>query len=331
MDYSLVVCAYNPDERLLKRCLAAIQRLDKSGMSTEVILVDNNSEVPLKSRPYIQEYMEQITGMQLLMVAEQGVSYARIAAIEAAKGKYIVYFDHDNEPEGDYLQELRTLHEQHPEVAAWGPGKVTVDFIDGIRNDIRQFASGAFQQRNDQEIAFASTPDWQSCYPFGTGLCTEAFLLKKYVQLAQKGHLSLPGRKGNKLSSGEDTQMVLLCIREGYAAGVSPSLRLTHIIPGSRANVSYLKRLIYGTFLCYGASWLQVFPERKTYLQHTIMPRLEFSGRSLKKLVKAKWSRDPHKLFNLVEFIATNAGTYAALNKPVPVLIKGIIKYLKVV
>lgn len=330
IDYSLVICTFNPDKRILQRCLEAVWQLDTTGISTEVILVDNNSDLPLHQQSYIKIFEEKIPGMHILLVPEQGVNYARMAAIEKAAGNYIVYFDYDNEPESDYLQELKKLNEQFPAVAAWGPGKVTVDFIDGVDNAIRHFASMAFQQREEQTVRTARENSWQSCYPFGTGLCTTASLLKEFVQLARQGRFTASGRKGNKLSSGEDTQMVLHCISKGYAAGVSPALKLTHIIPQNRANSQYLQRLLYGTFICYETCLLQVFPEQKKSLEQKIMPRWKFSRKSLKKFIRARWSKDPHKMFDLVEFIATNAGTYAALNKPVPLPVNQIVRILKV-
>ncbi|KAA2239895.1 glycosyltransferase family 2 protein [Chitinophaga agrisoli] len=328
--YSLVICTYNPEERILQRCLQAIAALDTTGFNTEVILVDNNCTIPLISQPYIQAFLRQLPDLHIIAEPQQGVSYARIAAIGAARGEYIVYFDYDNEPESSYLQQLNRLHIMYPMVGAWGPGKVQVDFIDGISPEIEEFARGAFQQRNERKVNYAFEPDWQPCYPFGTGLCTKAAILKQYAQFARLGTFTLSGRKGHLLTSGEDTQMVLLCLREGYAAGVAPELQLTHIIPGSRANVAYLRRLVYGAFACYAPSWLEVFPDLQEQLERQLMPASAFSWRALEQYVLARCSRRPFKTFQLVEFIATQAGTYQALNKPLPPLVRGIIKYLHV-
>jgi glycosyltransferase involved in cell wall biosynthesis len=104
LDYSIVICTYNPDERLLKRCLNAISNLDRTGLSTEVIIVDNNSRVPVDSLSYVRNYFGKIPSLRILFAVKQGLKYARIEAITAAKGKHLVYFDYDNEPEKNYLQ-----------------------------------------------------------------------------------------------------------------------------------------------------------------------------------------------------------------------------------
>ena len=329
IDYSIVICTYNPDERLLKRCLHAIYNLDTDGIATEVILVDSSSLIPIDSLPYVREYIRKMPSMRLLMVAVHGVNYARIAAIAEAKGKYIIYFDYDNEPEKNYLQELKKLNATYPQVAALGPGDVTVDFIDGIGKDIESYARIAFRERHEEAIKFSRIPEWQACYPFGTGLCTYTFLVKEYNNLMKAGRFAMPDRNGKELTTGEDMQMVFLCISKGYFAGVSPTLQIRHIIPNARANDEYLQRLAYRTGLCYETCLAQVFPNHKNKLKQEIISKSKFSRRTLNKFVKARLSSDPHKIFDLVQFIASNAGTYLALNKPVPAFIKRIVKYLK--
>ncbi|MEO6220270.1 MAG: glycosyltransferase [Ginsengibacter sp.] len=329
IDYSIVICTYNPDERLLKRCLDAVYHLDTTGIKTEVILVDNNSAVPINTLPYVKEYLKKISPIKIIMVAAQGIKNARIGAIKEANGKFILYFDSDNEPERDYLQELNKLNKQFPKVAAIGPGDVKVDFIDGIDKNIEDYARLVFQDRHEVAIKFAGLRDWQSSYPFGTGLCVYSFLLKEYVSLSRQGKFTLSGGNGSQLTSGDDTQMVLLCINKGYAAGVSPSLKIKHIIPKDRANYKYLQRLAYGKGLCYESCLAQIFPEHKKKLQKEIISRPKFLRRTLEKYFNAKLSSDPHKIFELIQFIALNAGAYLALNKPVPGSIKRIVNYLK--
>jgi Glycosyl transferase family 2 len=329
IDYSIVICTYNPDERILKRCLNAVTNLDRTGITTEVIIVDNNSLTPVESLPYVRDFLKATPSAKMIMVSVQGVNYARIAAITEAIGKYIVYFDYDNEPDRNYLQELRQLNAKYPQVASIGPGDVTVDFIDGIEPAREIYARAAFQERHEAAIKFSAVREWQPCYPFGTGLCTYTFLLKEYVSLARQGKFTMPGRKGNELTSGEDTQMVLLCISKGYFAGVSPALQLRHIIPKTRANENYMHRLAYGTALCYETCLLQVFPEHRNTLRQKMISGAKFTRRSVKKFVKATLSTDPDKLLQLVQFIGSNASVYLALHKPLPPVVKRIIKYLK--
>lgn len=331
VDYSIVICAYNPDKRILQRCLDAVSNLKTEDLTIEVILVDNNSTTPLKSVDWVNEYLKKIPNMQILTVLQQGVKYARMAAIEMAQGGHIVYIDYDNEPESDYLLELQKLNTQYPQVAAWGPGIVTVDFIDGVDPSLYEYAKIAFQERKDDRIAFSNDHDWQPHYPFGTGLCTDSNLLKEYVQLAKAGRFTLSGRNGDQLSSGEDTQMVLLCVSKGFNAGVSPGLKLKHIIPGERANFNYLKRLAYGTSLCYYTCKLQVFPEYREQMTRDIIPASRFVRHSLKKWFKLKKDTNLEQTFEFINYLGLNAGMFFALNKPLPTVVKLIVKNMKLI
>lgn len=329
VDYSIVICTYNPDERLLGRCLTAIINLVSIDINYEVILVDNNSAKPVEQLACLQDSISKLKNFHILHVAKQGVGYARMAAIKKASGNYIVYFDYDNEPQCDYLLELKKLNNQYPKVAACGPGNVWVDFIDGIDRNIESYARTAFQEKHIPRFSFSNIKEWQDIYPFGTGLCTKSSLLREYVEEVNTGRYTMPGRTGNKLIGGEDTQMVLHCIKKGYFAGSSPSLNLKHIIPANRANINYLKRLTYNTSLDYHTCLLQVFPEQKAYLESSCMPEAKFSRRALKKFLGLMLSSDRTKIFDFIGFIGVNEGLYKAIEKPVPRLVHKIVRFLK--
>ncbi|PZR25074.1 MAG: hypothetical protein DI535_19630 [Citrobacter freundii] len=328
MDYSLIICTHNPDVRILLRCFSAVAALITEGLTTEVIVVDNNSPVPVASIPDLKPYLHS-PGWRLLNEERQGVQFARMTAIRNARGKHIVYIDSDNEPAPDYLLKADQLVREYPQVGAWGPGVVNVDLIDGISPELEDYARGAFQQRKETEPRFALTDEWQSCYPFGTGLCIRAEVLHQYVKLADQGRFTMEGRSGQKLSSGEDTQMVLLCIKMGYAAGVSPQLKLTHIIPAARANAGYLRRLAYGTSLCYASCLTQVFPEKRQLIRKQKMPQRRLVRKSLKKWIRLAFNNDAHRSFELAFFIGNNCSNYIALGEPIPLVVRFIIRRLK--
>ncbi|MFC6102660.1 glycosyltransferase [Olivibacter domesticus] len=329
VDYSIVICTYNPDERLLNRCLTAVINLEKTDITFEVILVDNNSAKPVEQLACVQASINKLKNFCILHVTKQGVGHSRMAAIKKASGNYIVYFDYDNEPQCDYLLELKKLNNQYPEVAACGPGNIWVDFIDGIDRNIESYARTAFQEKHIPRFSFSNIKEWQDIYPFGTGLCTKSSLLREYVEEVNIGKYTMPGRTGNKLIGGEDTQMVLHCLRKGYFAGSSPSLNLKHIIPANRANISYLKRLIYNTSLDYHTCLLQVFPEQKENLETSCMSEAKFSRRSLKKFLRVMFASDQTKIFDFIRFIGINEGLYKAIEKPVPRLVHKIVSFLK--
>lgn len=332
IEYSIIICSYNPDDRLLKRCLAAVQLLLVDNFKAEVILVDNNSDVPLDTLLYVSEFLNQMPYSRLINVKIQGLNYARMAGIQESKGNYVVFFDDDNEPDARYLQGLHRLHQDYDHVAAWGPGNVEVDFTDGIMDSgIEAYAREAFQERYETHITYANQRTWQACYPFGTGLCLNKSYLKEYISLVEQGRFSLSDRKGNQLSSGGDTQMVLYCISKGVAAGVSPDLKLTHMVPGKRTTFEYLKRLTYGTSVCYSTCMLEVFPEYKDVIKKQLVNRKRFINKVLKRYFLLHFSSKPKNVLKLVAYIGAVSGDYVALKQPIPNRINWVLRKLKAV
>ena len=82
----------------------------------------------------------------------------------------------------------------------------------------------------------------------------------------KSGSFLSTGRQGKSLFSGEDNQIVWEAIKMGCAAGVSPSLVITHLIPAHRANLDYVKRLSFGTASSFLPCLVDSFPETKPWV-----------------------------------------------------------------
>jgi len=330
VNYSIIICTYNPDEELMVRCLNAVSRLNNEGLTLEVILVDNNSTDPLAGQAYIKNFLNTFD-IRFMEVKKQGLRYARMAAIEAALGSYIVFFDDDNEPDANYIQVLSILNRDYPDVAAWGPGCVDVDFVNGIDEKLEKYATEAFQDRHEKSIVYSSKHSWQPFYPFGTGLCLRKDYLLEYITLAEQNKFTLTGRKGGQMTSGEDIQMVLFCISKGASAGVAPDLKLVHMVPTQRATFNYLKRLTYGTSVCYSTCVSEVFPEYIIEVENRVVDERKFIRRVMKKYIKLFFKPGPTKTFDLINYIGVVSGDYIVLNKTVPPTVTWVLKKLKAI
>lgn len=327
IDYSIIICNYSTDERILKRCLDAVVALDREGLATEVLFVDNNHLTPAESLGFVRQSFSKIPNMRGVLIPREGVKYAAAEAIEKTSGKYIVYIDADNEPESNYLQELKKLNAQVQQVSAWGPGNVTVQFIDNIEKPLEEFARIAFRERHEETLKTAHLMEWQPFYPFGPGLCILSNVLKDYVALAKKGKFTSSVTKEKIIPGAEDVQMVMLSIKKGYHAGVSPSLKLNHLIPKEKSSKEYLKKLAFGAAFSFEPALLNVLPERKNILKKKIISPLVFSGIVAKKLASAKLGNQI-KIFEAIQFIGSQAGIYHALGKPLPRFIRKMIATL---
>ncbi len=81
----------------------------------------------------------------------------------------------------------------------------------------------------------------------------EAFLTYVNDVKSNPQRLSL-GRKGNQLTSGEDNDIILTIVKNGYEIAYVPQLMVHHIIPEKRYTKDYLEKMAYESDL----SWIKV-------------------------------------------------------------------------
>jgi glycosyltransferase involved in cell wall biosynthesis len=315
--YSLIVCSYNPDLRVLKRCLDAIKKITNKNKA-EIILVDNNSTPPLYNAPEVKDFLDNCPDSILVQQPTPGLIFARIAGAEAASGDILVFFDDDNEPGDTYLTQLQLLNQHYENVGAWGPGTVTVDFIDGVRPDLDGYLRPLFQEKHQKFTEFAMLRGWQPCYPFGTGLSVKKTVFDQYVTRINKNEFTLTGRKGESLASGEDTQLVLFCIALGLAAGTSPYLRVNHLTPAKKLRSDYLRKLVHGTSSCYHDCHAQVFPEYRSQGLIQESERKKIRRKILRRYIKLKFRYSFPKALNILHELSALIAIYEFEGKPVP-------------
>ena len=55
---SIIICTYNPETAIIKRCLSAVKRLQIIGIEYEVILVENNCITSIKENSELSLIVE---------------------------------------------------------------------------------------------------------------------------------------------------------------------------------------------------------------------------------------------------------------------------------
>lgn len=331
LEYSIVICSYNPDERIMRRCLNAIRGIDFQDIRCEVILVDNNSQPKLKSLSYIQDFLNNTPNSRCIVEKKQGLVHARIKGIEEASGNYIMFFDDDNEPYVDYLVNLKKLHADYPTVVAWGPGNIWVDFIDGfdksISSNTQEYARvGLFQERHMEFTTYGNNRAWESYYPYGTGMSVKRSYLVDYSQKVKRAEYNAVGRSGKSLSSGEDLQIVLFCINELAAAGISPTLKVNHIISGKRANMDYMKKLMFAVSVSYHKCTDEMLMEYREKLVGTNPSVFQFVFKTVFKCVRDLLSNNQIRTLGSLKSIGLDYGHYITINKSIPRIVKKVLK-----
>ncbi len=318
--FSVIICTYNPDPNLLERLLKAILKFDAAEFSFEVILVDNGSTPAISQMSLLKNVLNLQSSMRLVLETEPGLTAARKKGIEVAKYDWLIFFDDDNEPASDYLSKTYKAILQYPQTGAWGAAIVDVEYI-GVTDDWLEEVKPLFQQRNDKNTRFDCKPQWQSCYPFGTGLIIKRDIALVYIDRVNRKQYTLTDRKGKSLSSGGDVQMVFTCIEQGFAAGVIEELRIKHIISCSKTSLRYLQKQNYGTASAYVKAYNQVFAKRPIPVLPLTNKEVFFSVYSLFRIHFKNTDRKQLRLLLATKMGELNARVQAMNGKP-PILLR---------
>jgi glucosyl-dolichyl phosphate glucuronosyltransferase len=257
---AIAVCTHNPDERLLERVLASI--LAQTLQPSECVLVDNASDPPIASRPAVADFLARSANARVVVEVKKGLSYARVAAIEQTSAPVLCFVDDDNEPAADYLEQAQRILGERACIGVLGPGKVVVDFVDPVPPWFAQRFAHHFQEKDHDGLAYGCAGStWTDYYPPGSCMVVRREVLARYRDGVLGGQLSLTGRAGKKMTSGDDTQIVWEAVKMELAAGISGTLRIKHMIPARRSTMTYMKRLCYGTSSSYLPALTGSFPE----------------------------------------------------------------------
>jgi len=288
LGFSLLVCTYNPDEQAFRRTLKSIESLViPVDTPVECIIVDNNSPVPVIQLDYVQEFVRDCPWAEVIQETQQGLIFARIAAFQAAKNSIIVFIDDDNEISSLYVKKLIDLFAKYPSVAAWGPGNVNVEFMGDLSDWFSDNCKRFFQEKHIKHDEYGCVPaTWTSFYPYGTGLTIRRQVMERYYSEVKSGSFSSTGRQGKSLSSGEDNQIVWEAIKMGCAAGISPLLVITHLIPARKSNLDYVKRLSFGTASSFLPCLADSFPEVKPWILAATPSSLSIVRSVIKKTIQ---------------------------------------------
>ena len=260
VSFSILVCCYNPDQKIFSRLLSAISAFHQSSPVHEVILIDNKSDIPLNSMGFVIDFINSGHNRKLIVEKKPGLTNARILGIKEAKYDWVIFFDDDNEPAADYLINLYSCIVQNPKVACWGPGIINVEYVIKKRPEWLDAYNSIFQEREVKKCVVDNKAWWQDHYPQGTGLAIKKTVAVEYISRVYNGVYSLNDRNGKSLSSGGDVQMVLTAISMGFSVAIDPDIRLNHLIGASKITNRYLIQLAFGTASSNLPAHFEVFP-----------------------------------------------------------------------
>lgn len=237
MLISVVLCTYNPSDKLIERALEAILAQDLDPTVWEFLVVDNNSSPAVSTRSFIAN-----RGIRVIVEPEQGLAAARECGVRNTEGSVLVFVDDDNLIAPNYLTTIGKIFED----AKIGvvSGAITPEYETAPAAWFTEFEEMlAIRQPPTEGAYLTNIPLHNGYFPIGAGMGIRREVILNYYRSIAQGSTYLSGRIGSALSSGEDIDLDFFAISQGYLVGTIGSLKLRHVIPPERMSIDYLSRL----------------------------------------------------------------------------------------
>jgi glycosyltransferase involved in cell wall biosynthesis len=273
---SVVLCTHNPRRPVLDEALAALRRqqpFDEG--SWELIVVDNASVPPLHDSIDLHGH----DGLRIVREERLGLTHARLRGLAEASGEILVFVDDDNLLDDAYLRFAAEAMSGDLTLGAIGGksiarydappppwfSEIGIDLACRDLGETAQYASWEGLDRVQQT--------YPACAPIGAGLVIRRALFAAYASAAEESPERLGlGRRGADLASGEDNDIVMTVLENGWRVAYLPQLQLEHVIPAGRLTRDYLAAYAYSTT----RTWVRVLDV------HGIRPWRPIDPRSLK-------------------------------------------------
>jgi len=237
LGVSIIICCHNSADKLP----ATINHINKlvvpKDIPWEVIIVDN------ESTDGTSKVAADLLSLELKCIArivsenKLGLRNARIKGAAESKYEYISFIDDDNWICPQWVQIVYNIMSSKSDIGACGGAsepafeKTPPDWFESVQES---FAVG----RQCDKSGYV--PDSRG-YLWGGGLTVRR---TAWNNLMERGfNFLLCGREGNKLSSGEDSELCFALRLNGWNLWYEESLKFVHFMPENRLTLNYLNRL----------------------------------------------------------------------------------------
>ncbi|MFN7874030.1 MAG: glycosyltransferase [Pirellula sp.] len=245
---SVVLPTHNPDPERFSQTLSGLLKQSIAKEDWELVVVDNRSETPISVESLENQVKKRVN---LICQPRLGLSFARLAGIEAAKNDTIVFCDDDNILHEDFLRNAVKLTSKNPNVGVAG-GKSIPLFLSNPPSWYKTgLAPLGCQDFGEDDYVFTSgqfnrDKRYPDRAPIGAGMVFRKKAMESWK--LNVGRSQITDRKGSQLSSAGDCDMVLHALESGYDCAYWPQLELKHLIPSSRLAEKYLAAISRAAF-----------------------------------------------------------------------------------
>lgn len=240
---SFIMCCHNSEGIFQKPLISVINQITQQPY--ELVLVDNNcSDKTSEIAKIISEQYNFVDRINIARETIPGLSYARRAGVNAAKYDYLVFVDDDNIISEDWVDIVVDRFENHADIGIIGSNNQAYFESEEIKPVWFDMVKGFYACAPQSNTSGDVTLDRK--FVFGAGMCAR----KKVLIDVYNGDvdLFLTGRKGNLLLSGDDSEICMRAIIQGWRLWYCENLHLQHIMHKDRMNWTYFKKMQQGHF-----------------------------------------------------------------------------------
>ena len=234
---SVIVCTYNR-EKYIGRCVESFLKQTGDNDDWELVLVNNNSTDQTHQIILSQLKNDKSDhNVNYIIEKQQGLSYARNRGIKESKGEYLIFIDDDAFASPDYISGIIKSLKETPEICAFG-GKIEPFLECPLPEWMSPFLYPTISILDLGDV-IKSFP--KSKYPVGANMGFHSEIFNEV------GHFDVTlGRVGKNLIGGEEKDIYLRIKEKGYPIYYFPLMLVSHVIPETRLQLDFLKRLGIG-------------------------------------------------------------------------------------
>lgn len=228
---TVAICTWNRAE-LLSQTLGELARAIPPDCSWEVVVVNNKCT---DSTDKVISHFQDSLPLRRVYEGEAGLSNARNAALDNARGEYIAWTDDDVLVSRNWLAAYCTAFTNWPQAAIFG-GPI-FPWFDGqppnwLASVIEQVGSAyAVRDLGNEPIAL----ELPGTLPYGAN-----YVVRAREQRMHRYDAAL-GRKGKGGALGEETAVLTAIMKKGGIGRWIPEATVRHFIPRDRQNLRYLR------------------------------------------------------------------------------------------
>jgi len=222
---------------MLRQTLEALTRLVVAdGFEWELIVVQNNCSDDTAA--VLEEYASRLP-LRALSERRPGVNFARNAAVDAARGDYIIFTDDDTLPVTHWLCAYASAFAAHPGADVFG-GPIQPRFTSApppwLERVLPEVASayGRLESRGRGERLS------QNFFPFGANMAFAMRVLRKWP------FDPTLGPRGKSRINGSETELILKLFANGHEGRWVESARVEHCIQPKQMTTDFIRWYFVG-------------------------------------------------------------------------------------